>query len=646
MTRVIARYFVLAALLLTLVGGAYGPTDTLTVEVAQASPIASRSFFGMNLYITGLERPQDEKYRLLDEAAGIGVKWSREEISWANVEREAKGTFGWRVYDPWIDELRKRNINVIGALQTTPSWASGVPMDAPDWYWHVPRNPQDFVDFAAEAAAHYRGKIDVWEIWNEPDVDITFRCNGCDTAKHYAQMLTGSYAAIKRANPQAIVLIGGLSIHDTNNAGMAFLNRVVAASGGKLNFDVLSIHPYMPDRHPESTDPKTVVQNFQYRLDMSLKWLRDHGGGDKEIWITEHGYSTCNPCGTLGVSEEEQARRLVRLHAIAMASPNVTHFAYFQMKDKFNAPSTDLWGNMGIMRNDLSPKPALAAYRVMTRQLEGTTFLSQGSLMRQVPNRWQPQWDRYHYRFGRSGSLINVLWKLGAPEVAAVPVSRPNVTVIDSRGNKLDAALRNNAVQVTLSEDPIYVIEPTGANTGALDPSLDANSPTGLRPSARFADYWSRRGGLPLFGYPISSERLEKSPTDGKEYVVQWFERARFEYHPEYAGTDAEVLLGLLGSQLVAGRTFPTIPPPQGVERFCSEATKHCIWGRFLERWRALGLAQIGLPLSDQFEERSPTEGKTYVVQYFERARFEYHPENKPPFDVLLGLLGRQLYKP
>jgi hypothetical protein len=53
----------------------------------------------------------------------------------------------------------------------------------------------------------------------------------------------------------------------------------------------------------------------------------------------------------------------------------------------------------------------------------------------------------------------------------------------------------------------------------------------------------------------------------------------------------------------------------------------------------------VGLPISDQFEEKS-TDGKTYWVQYFERARFEFHPEYTPPHDVLLGLLGRQLYRP
>ena len=150
----------------------------------------------------------------------------------------------------------------------------------------------------------------------------------------------GELRGIKRADPNSIVLIGGLSVHDYNNQGMLFLDRVVAASQGKLNFDVLSIHPYMPDRPPESTDPNTVVQNFPYRLDNAYKWLQAHNATNKEIWITEDGYSTCAPCGNLGVSEEEQAVSLVRLHAIAMAAPNVTHFDYFQLKDKFNAGQT------------------------------------------------------------------------------------------------------------------------------------------------------------------------------------------------------------------------------------------------------------------------------------------------------------------
>lgn len=63
---------------------------------------------------------------------------------------------------------------------------------------------------------------------------------------------------------------------------------------------------------------------------------------------------------------------------------------------------------------------------------------------------------------------------------------------------------------------------------------------------------------------------------------------------------------------------------------------------RFLQYWQLNGgLAQQGYPLSDEFTEVSELNGRTYLVQYFERAVFEHHPENQPPYDVLLSQLGR-----
>ena len=64
------------------------------------------------------------------------------------------------------------------------------------------------------------------------------------------------------------------------------------------------------------------------------------------------------------------------------------------------------------------------------------------------------------------------------------------------------------------------------------------------------------------------------------------------------------------------------------------------VCGRFLEYWTtAGGLAQQGLPFSNEFTEVSDLNGQSYTVQYFERAVFEKHPENQPPYDVLLSQL-------
>jgi hypothetical protein len=128
---------------------------------------------------------------------------------------------------------------------------------------------------------------------------------------------------------------------------------------------------------------------------------------------------------------------------------------------------------------------------------------------------------------------------------------------------------------------------------------------------------------------------------------VQYFERQRFEYHPEYAGTLNEVLLGLLGSYMIEGRADAAFgraaPLSSDPTWLYFESTGHNLGGPFLTYWhRYGGLPIFGYPLSEEFQEVSATDGKVYTVQYFERARFELHPEYvATPNEVLLGLLGR-----
>ena len=153
-----------------------------------------------------------------------------------------------------------------------------------------------------------------------------------------------------------------------------------------------------------------------------------------------------------------------------------------------------------------------------------------------------------------------------------------------------------------------------------------------------FSQYWQNHGGLAVNGYPISDE-LVQTLENGQPYTVQYFERARYEYHPENADTSS-VLLGQFGRQL-----HPADPPvaQQSGATFFSE-TGHNVSGDFLAYWQGNGgLAQFGYPISEVISEQLE-DGNTYQVQYFERARFEAHPENAAPYNVLLGQFGRNVY--
>jgi hypothetical protein len=172
--------------------------------------------------------------------------------------------------------------------------------------------------------------------------------------------------------------------------------------------------------------------------------------------------------------------------------------------------------------------------------------------------------------------------------------------------------------------------------------------------TGRFATYW-RDGGLAVFDLPLTP--ADKRPVEGQDHKVQYFERARFEYHPELA-RPYDVLLGRLGVDLLAalGRDWQTFPrgDPSAAHYFAE--TGHAIAPQFWAFWSSHGLeldgnkqsktiveaiALFGYPISEAQMEQN-ADGGVFLTQWFERARFEYHPENKPPYDVLLGRLGAE----
>jgi len=170
---------------------------------------------------------------------------------------------------------------------------------------------------------------------------------------------------------------------------------------------------------------------------------------------------------------------------------------------------------------------------------------------------------------------------------------------------------------------------------------------TGYTVKGAFLNYWEQNGGLMRQGYPITDEMTEISDLDGKTYTMQYFERAVFEYHPENQPL-YDVLLSQLGTSRYKQK-YPNGPPAQTANPnfpITFPQTGQTIGGVFRQYWEQNGsLAQFGYPITNEFAEVSNLNGQTYTVQYFERAVFEYHPENRPPYNVLLSQLGRFRYE-
>lgn len=229
----------------------------------------------------------------------------------------------------------------------------------------------------------------------------------------------------------------------------------------------------------------------------------------------------------------------------------------------------------------------------------------------------------------------SVAWAIWSLDWGRPPAGEHSITTraIDTAGNVQPA-----------KDDPVIATKLTfWESNGQITRRVGTGSrffpETGHTLGGEFLTFWDRHGGLAVFGYPLTEEFDEESLIDGQVHRVQYFERQRFELHPENAAP-YNVLLGLLGLEALPGaQPHPPAEPSTAPDTEYVPETGHNVAGRFREFWHAHGgLLVFGYPVTEEFAD--DLDGTTYTVQHFERARFEHHTENQPPYDVLLGLLG------
>jgi hypothetical protein len=155
---------------------------------------------------------------------------------------------------------------------------------------------------------------------------------------------------------------------------------------------------------------------------------------------------------------------------------------------------------------------------------------------------------------------------------------------------------------------------------------------TGHNVSGEFLRFYDQHGGRAIFGYPLTREFVENG------LVVQYFQRVRMEKHPENP-EPYKVQLGLLGEEL-GWRQAPIpeseIPPPTHPDKRYFPETGHTVAFAFLECYQENGGLDIfGYPITEWIIE---LDGR--IVQYFQRGKMEWYPENPPGQRVQLGMLG------
>jgi polysaccharide biosynthesis protein PslG len=271
------------------------PGATGTPEGTPAN-LASNVGFAFGL---GIIQPAQDVPKVATAVQDLGVSWVKVPILWRAVE-PTKGNIDFSLPDSQIDALTNAGAKLLLTVDAAPDWARNTTTES-----GPPTDFNDLGNFVGALAARYKGRVQAYEIWNEPNLRREWSGRPLSAAS-YVEMLRVAYAAVKRADPAAIVVSAGLAPTGYNDGVNAISDRVFLrqayAAGLATYSDAIGAHPNGWANPPDATcctaspgvsgwfDDRT----FYFRD--TLKDYRDimtqNGDSGTFIWATEFGWGS------------------------------------------------------------------------------------------------------------------------------------------------------------------------------------------------------------------------------------------------------------------------------------------------------------------------------------------------------------------
>lgn len=296
--------------------------------------------------------------------ARAGVRWIRNDLDWATVER-VPGVYDFETprFDALVESAECTGIHILFILDY------GNPLYGPARAVVDDAGRQAFAAFAGAAAARYAGRGHAWEIWNEPNLPQFWSAPGSGPDPEvYGELVATTAPAIRAADPSAHILIGsafmafpGVVAAIGGVPGIEFLDRLFA-TGALAHADAVSAHFYRPEA------PETVAADVA-----AIRALMDAAGTTLPLWSGEWGYSTYDPNAPPtglnylpAVTPERQAAYVARMllfnYELGLAGS-----VYFKDRDAAAPSPGNIEHHFGLMHDDLSSKPAYEAVATLAR---------------------------------------------------------------------------------------------------------------------------------------------------------------------------------------------------------------------------------------------------------------------------------------
>jgi len=405
------------------------------LSVAQVPEPVLPQGVGVNIhFVTGRERD-------LDLIAAAGFKFIRMDFGWEATER-TRGVFDWSDYDELTTNLAKRGLRPIyifdysHRLYEDEVETKNPITGKPDKDIASPRKPESvaaFARWAAAAAAHFKGRGVIWEIWNEPN--ISFWKPKPDVT-NYTALALATCKVVRAKDPRATI-IGPAS----SGFAPAFMERFLA-SGVLKYLDGVSVHPYRDYKKP----PETAGADYAKLRALIDRYAPAAKKGKLPILSGEWGYATHDR----GLSLETQAAFAARQQLVNLLHRVPLSIWYDWQNDGPDPKERE--HNFGVAFGDLKPKPAYVALQTLTRELSGCRVVERRATGSEE--------DFVLVLKNKAGETKLAAWTIGQPHPVTLALRTRGAArfrLVRSTGEVSEAQAGGGQLALELTAAPQYV---------------------------------------------------------------------------------------------------------------------------------------------------------------------------------------------
>lgn len=344
--------------------------------------------------------------RVFSLAKAAGFTGIKQQVPWKVIE-VAPGRYAWDVADRIVEAANRHGLDVLLSVYAAPDWLrrvqpAGERIDAPnspqdvsvEEVWELyrrnhngpPTNFADYGRFMEIIASRYGDKVQAYELWNEPNLASNW--DGKVNPGEFVELLAVGYSGVKRGNPNAIVIAGGLgptgvNVEDVAMDDVRYLEAMYQYRNGIIRnyFDILGVHSYGYNNAPNDTPDNYTTSSTSYkdhwsfffrRFEQHWAVLQRHGDTGKKIWMTEMGWTTHNlhPEFAFGadVTEQDQARFLVESYQLVKERYRyVEGLVVFNLNFANRVVPADSAYSFSILDKNLRPRPAYLALQALEK---------------------------------------------------------------------------------------------------------------------------------------------------------------------------------------------------------------------------------------------------------------------------------------